>query len=248
MKRKLRSLCLYSLIAAVLLFSGPAVCAKTIYGRSDWQVTFTDKLETNFTSGSITELLGDSMIYPGDTAIITIKLVNTNAKTADWYMSNKVLSSLEDASDVAQGGAYTYKLTYKDKNGKEKVLFDSDKVGGDNSGSAGEGLHGATEALKDYFFVDTLSTNQSGAVTLELSLDGETIDNNYQRTLADIQMNFAVELAASNTQNSNRTQVVRTGDETDLLPLYLAMAASGLLFLVLGILGTKKDRKRRGGK
>ena len=33
-----------------------------------------------------------------------------------------------------------------------------------------------------------------GIITLEVALDGETQGNSYQDTLADLQMNFAVEL------------------------------------------------------
>lgn len=246
MKGKLKKLCLYMLAAAILMIGGPAAYAETHYGGSDWQVTFTDKLEENFGSGEIADVLGE--LYPGDNAIITIKLVNSNVKTTDWYMRNEVIKSMEDGSTVAEGGAYTYKLTYKDKNGSVKTLFDSDTVGGDNTGSIGEGLHGATGALKDYFYLDTLATNQSGVVTLEVKLEGETFTDNYQNTLADIQMNFAVELNDTTTQNNNRTQVVRTGDETELLPLYAAMAASGLVLLGLGIFGVRKDKRKRGGK
>ena len=60
--------------------------------------------------------------------------------------------------------------------------------------AAGEGLKEATSSLKEYFYLDTLSRNQSGVITLEVALDGETQGNDYQDTLADLQMEFAVEL------------------------------------------------------
>lgn len=243
MIHRLKRSCLCLLAAVLLLGWGPAASAETFYGGSDWQVTFTDKIEENFLPNQITDVLRG--LQPDDNAIITIKLMNTNVQTTDWYMKNDVISSLEDGSSVAKGGAYTYKLTYKNKSGQEKVLFDSETVGGENAGSAGEGLHGATGALKDFFYLDTLKTNESGAVTLEVALDGETQTNDYQNTLADVQINFAVELGSSRTQNTNRTQVVRTGDETRLLPLYIAMAVSGLLLLGLGIYSLRRDRKNR---
>lgn len=246
MIRKLAKLCLYFFTAALLLCIGPVACAETFYGSSDWQVSFTDRLEENFESGEITDvLLG---LQPGDNAIISIKLVNMNVKTTDWYMRNDVITSMEDGSSVAKGGAYTYRLTYKDKSGSEKVLFDSETVGGENTGAAGEGLHGATGALKDFFYLDTLETNETGVVTLEVALDGESHTDDYQNTLADMQISFAVELGAENTRNNTNTQVVRTGDETELLPLYVAMVISGVLFLVLGIYSMRRDRRKRGEK
>lgn len=244
MTGKLKKLCLCFVAGAVLIFGGLDASADTYYGNSNWQVTFTDKLEENFDSGEITDVFRG--LQPGDNAVVTIKLVNKNAKSTDWYMRNDVITSMEDGSSVAEGGAYTYKLTYKDKTGKEKILYDSEKVGGDNSGTIGEGLHGATGALKDFFFLDSLTTNQSGAVTLEVAFDGESHINDYQNTLADLQMNFAVELGATNNQTGNRTQVVRTGDDTELLPLYAAMALSGVVLLALGIYSFRKDKRKRG--
>lgn len=248
MRQKLKKLCLCLLTAVLLTFMGPVVCADTFYGASDWQVTFTDKLESNFESsdmaGNMSDVLG--RLQGGDTAVFTIKLVNTNVKSTDWYMLNEVLSSMEDSNSMAEGGAYLYKLTYKDKDGKQKVFFDS-VVGGNNSGAAGEGLHGATGALKDYFYLDTLATNESGVVTLEVTLEGDSFINDYQESLADLKMQFAVELTSDNTQNNNRTQVVRTGDDTNLLPLYAAMAISGMVLLILGIYSIKRDKRKRGG-
>lgn len=248
MKLKLKRLCLCFLTALVPAFAGPAACAETYYGASDWQVTFTDKLESNFEpsdmAGNMSDVLGQ--LQGGDTAVFSIKLLNTNTKSTDWYMLNEVLSSMEDSNAIAQGGAYLYKLTYKGKGSTAKVFFDS-MVGGTNTGAVEEGLHGATGALKDYFYLDTLAANESGVVTLEVTLEGDSVNNDYQESLADLKMQFAVELATDNTRNNNRTQVVRTGDETDLLPLYAAMAISGAVLLALGIYSMKKDRRKRGG-
>lgn len=248
MKRKLKKLCLCFLAVIVLTLCGPNVYADTFYGASDWQVTFTDKLESNFEPSDMASNMSDVLgkLQGGDTAVFSIKLMNTNAKAADWYMLNEVLSSMEDSNSTAKGGAYLYKLTYKGKGNTEKVFFDS-VVGGTNTGTVGEGLHGVTDSLKDYFYLDTLATNESGVVTLEVTLEGDSFVNDYQDSLADIKMQFAVELASDNTRNNNRTQVVRTGDETDLLPLYAAMAVSGMVLLVLGIYSMKKDKRKRGG-
>ncbi len=247
MRQRIKRIFAY-LLASVLALCGPAALAVTYEGGSDWQVTFTDTLESNFEPADMATNMSDVIgkLQAGDSAIFTIKLVNTNSKSTDWYMRNEVIASMEDNNSVAEGGAYSYKLTYKDKNGKEKVFFDSDAVGGENTGEAGEGLHGATGALKDYFYLDTLATNQSGVVTLRVALDEESINNVYQDSLADLQMQFAVELSTDNTRNNNRTQVVRTGDDTDLLPLYAAMAVSGIVLLVLGVYSIKKDKKRGG--
>lgn len=247
MKQKLKRLCLYCLAAFILVLGGPAVSAETLYGSSDWQVTFTTNIESNFKPSDMASNISDVVgrLESGDSAIFTITIANKNSKSTDWYMRNKVLSSMEDSNLTAEGGAYLYKLTYKDKDGDEKVFFDS-TVGGTNISEAGEGLHGATGALQDYFYIDTLATNESGVVTLQVTLDPESISNGYQDSFADIEMNFAVELA-DDTPNSSTTTVVRTGDETNLLPLYAAMAVSGLVLLIFGIFSMRRDKRKGGG-
>ena len=146
----------------------------------------------------------------------------------------------------------------------ETVLFDSDTVGGENSGAAGEGLHGATNALQDYFYLDTLENGQKGTITLEVALDGETQGNDYQDTLADLQMNFAVELrgdtpATPQTPETPGTpetpkkpgtpgtpgKLIKTGDESRPVLLAVVMAGSGLVLLLFCILQWREGKRRK---
>ena len=196
------------LLAAGLIASMTVTAhAETSYGDPDWAVTFTEdeKMESNFKTADLNDAIYG--IQPGDNVILAIQLKNANSATTDWYMTNEVLYSLEDRSRNAatEGGAYTYKLLYTAADGTETTLFDSDEVGGENVNGAGEGLHQATDALSDYFFLDTLKKGQSGKVTLEVALDGDTQGNDYQNTLADLQMNFAVELNETETTPAART-------------------------------------------
>lgn len=149
-----------------------------------------------------------------------------------------------------RGGAarHTYILTYKDAKGATKTLFSSDTVGGENT-IGGGGLNEVNSALKDYFYLDTLSSGQSGSVELTVALDGETQGNDYQNTLADLQVNFAVQLndtATPNQPSKNTSTWVKTGDDTNLVPYFIAAGAGGVLLLGLGaysISMRKKDKK-----
>ena len=214
-------------------------------------------------------------LQPGDDITITLNLKNDNASAANWYMTNEVLQSLEEtAGSGASGGAYEYELTYTDPAGAREVLFTSDTVGGENSSSR-VGLKAATSGLEDFLYLDTLSPGQRGVVTLRVALDGETQGNDYQNTLASLQMNFAVDTTTVNNQtvtrvvdeNGNpilvddngdpvadddggshaRTGIVRTGDENDLLPYVAAAGVSGLLLLILAIIGIKERKKAEKG-
>ncbi len=253
MRRKI-----WKLLLAVSLLASMAMTAyaETSHGNPDWAVTFTSekKMVSNFKTADLNDvILG---IQPGDNVIITLALKNENNTATDWYMTNEVLYSLEDRSTNAgtSGGAYTYKLAYTGPDGEEDILFDSDTVGGEGASGAGEGLRQATDALSDYFFLDTLKKGQSGKVVLEIALDGDTQGNDYQDTLADLQMNFAVELNAGGTDTPNpgrRGDIVKTGDEMTLTPFIIVACVTGtllLLFVFYAQREREKERKKvRGG-
>jgi hypothetical protein len=202
-------------------------------------------------------------LLPGDSITFILALKNDDSQSTDWWMTNKVLSSFEDNS-VANGGAYTYELIYTGADGTQNILYSSETVGGDTA-IGGEGLHEATGALEDYFYLDTLGAGQSGSITLEVALDGETQGNDYQNTLASLQLNFAVELSTkssgqsetvgsgSNTNTAQKTttrqKAVKTGDDTQLLPYVIGMAVSGVIVLIVAILILKKSKKeqKKGG-
>lgn len=245
---------------AVLLLLAAAIPARaeTYTGGSGWAVVFTaeNKMESTFTTGDLTDAVYG--MQPGDTVVLTLELENRNSTTTDWYMTNKVLQSLEDQNANARGGAYTYRLAYTASDGQTvTMLYDSDTVGGEsNSRAAGAavGLHGATSALEDFFYLDTLSQGQKGVITLEVGLDGETQDNGYQNTLADLQMNFAVELRENvdstedgekpdGSSGSNRGNVVKTGDESQPLLWIILAIVSGTLLIGFSIYSWKTRRK-----
>jgi len=223
------------------------VLAQTIPRGNDWNVTFTknEKMESNFTTGSI-----DDTIYqmqPGDEAILQIKLDNKNNKSTEWYMSHKILSSLEDSANVAQGGAYTYKLTYTGVNGRVQTLFDSESVGGEDRTQNNEGLHGVDQSMEQWFYLDTLQKSQEGMIELRVSLDGETQGNDYQSTLADLQMQFAVEEGSNrpNTSTGESTRPVNTSIKTNQTPWTLLSFLSGIVLLLLALIGIKARKENR---
>ncbi len=245
---KLAKRLLSGLLAALCLWAFAVPAGAASEGVSeDWHVTFTSakKMESNFKSSDIAKLV--SGMQPGDSATLSIKLRNENSKSTNWYMQNEAITSLEDDT-VAEGGAYIYRLTYTNRAGQVNTLYDSETVGGEkDNASSNEGLHEATDSLKDYFYLDTLRTGDTGQVDLHVELDGETQNNLYQNTMADVQLNFAVDEVNDDTTSR---QVVKTGDETNLLPLYGAMAVSGILLLIIACFSMKKrgQEEKEGGR
>ncbi len=235
---------LLSILTALCLLAALTITASADHftGQEGWHVAFTanETMQSNFRTADYNDPVDG--LQPGDDIVFEVSLVNEHAETTDWYMTNEVLHSLEDRSANAAtgGGAYTYVLTYVNVDGVERILFSSDTVGGEIISAAGEGLHEATGALKDYFYLDTLASGQTGRILLRVALDGETQGNDYQNTLADLQMNFGVEL------DKGTTTIVVTGDRTNLLPYFIAMGVSGILLLILAIDSVRRRKKRRG--
>ena len=263
------------LLAGTLICAPAAARAETLTSERNISFTSDNKLSEDRSAADMNSAVYE--LQPGDDITITLNLKNDNASAANWYMTNEVLQSLEEtAGSGASGGAYEYELTYTDPAGAREVLFTSDTVGGENSGSR-VGLKAATSGLEDFLYLDTLSPGQRGVVTLRVALDGETQGNDYQNTLASLQMNFAVDTTTVNNQtvtrvvdengnpilvddNGNpvadddggngshaRTGIVRTGDENNLLPYVAAAGVSGLLLLILAIIGIKERKKAEKG-
>ena len=259
-----------------LLLSAALVCglalpaaAEHYTGADDWNVAFTGKgMESNFRSSVFDDAM--TALQPGDSVTLTVHLQNATADAiTDWYMTNEVLRSLEESQTVARSGGYTYELTYTGPGGEQATLFSSEAIGGEKDQQAGLGLHEATDSLEDFFYLDQLLAGQSATVTLKVSLDGETQGNAYQDTLAQLQMNFAVELKdvadggrfdsnytdtvsshgrrlGKNTRSGRKVYVTRipqTGDESHPLVVALVCGISGLALLALGLAKLRKSKR-----
>lgn len=255
MKRKM--MCL--VMAAVMTVGmGTTVSAEDFQGERSWRVEFNgDGMESNFQSSELAEEI--YRIQPGDTIQLQVGIGNTGSGETDWYMTNEVLQSLEDTQSVAEGGAYGYELVYAAPDGEETVLYSSETIGGEDT-AGGEGLHQATGALEDYFYLGRLESGEEGRVLLTVELEGETQGNDYQDTLARLQMNFAVEEVEPNTVVEqgednviNRvvkkvvTTAPRTGDPTQMLGLCAAALVSGIVLLILAVVSMKRRRDDRKG-
>ena len=117
--------------------------AESFAGGDGWQVAFTEthEMDSTFRTAELDDAV--SGLQPGDDITFQLTLRNDSELGTDWYMTNRVLYSLEDRSSNAatSGGAYSYYLSYADAEGAERVLFSSDTVGGGHASAAGEGLH-----------------------------------------------------------------------------------------------------------
>lgn len=221
----------FAAFAGMLLILGSI---STVYAEESvtnaGSCTFTGKkMDSSFDSNKVAASV--SQMEPGDTVTFSVNIKNDSEFITRWYMSNDVLSSLEDAQKVAENGGYSYILTYNDPSGKTREIYSSTSVGGEKDTEAGEGLKEATNSLDKFFYLDKLKPQESASVDLLVGLDGESQGNIYQDTLAKLMMNFAVE-ADSNPHFKNPktyntvTPRVKTGD---------VWSFSSIILLVLGI-------------
>lgn len=242
--------------AAAMAMAPAPVYGEVFTGGDNWSVAFDgEQMTSTFTSTDISDALYS--LQPGDTAKIFLALRQEYKEACSWYMTNEVLQSLEDSQQVAEGGAYSYVLTYVDPEGEETLLYSSREVGGETVNQSGEGLHQATDSLEEYFYLDTLEEGEKAGIRLEVLLEGETQGNEYQDTLARLQMNFAVELGGSSETPGDDTpggsgggkttgRVVKTGDTSQVLWFSLLTTGAGLACLVL--LAVRLYSERKAGK
>ncbi len=244
--------------------NGIAMQGETYQDSGGWSVEFTgNQLKSNFKPLDLVDAIYG--LQPGDSITVNLMLSNADRSKTDWYMSNQVISSLEDSQKEAKGGAYTYQLSYTDSKGVITALYDSENVGGEKDSSTGPGLHEATDGLEEFFYLDRLAYGGSGQITLKVALDGETQGNAYQDALADLQMRFAVEKATKTQKPSASSggsvsevpapakpvsQMYTTGspqtnDAEELLRWSALFALAGGLLLFYVVLYAKKDT---GGK
>ncbi len=253
----MKRLCIMALVAvtAVALALPAAAFAESYKGSDAWTVTFNEQAEKDnklideFSQKEWEDEI--KKLEPGDDITFTVTQVHDHATSADWYMDNEVLKTLEEGDQ--EGSAYGYVLTYINPSGESRELYNSDTVGGDSS----KGLIEATGALKDFFYLDTLKKGQKSKVTLKVSLDGETEGNAYFDTLAQLKMRFAVELNETETKpnpdtpkqntttNTVRSGPVQTGDSTNLFPFYVAMTASGALLMLIAIWSLRRRKREK---
>lgn len=177
-------------------------------------------------------------LQPGDEVTFKIKYENRYKEDTHWYMRNEVLASLEESFDRTSNGGYTYKLTDIGPDGTETVLFDNSTVGGETKPKNMEGLHQATNALDEWFFINTLKKGDYGYTELYVKFDGETEVNDYMDTAGELMVAYAVELDKTSTVKKSKR--INTGDTVNMLK-YVVIMIAALLMLIVTFISYRRD-------
>ena len=106
MKRNMRKILPSMLIAAsMIVIMSVSAFAQLVPTNTEWNVSFAadNTMVSDFSTAEM-----DDKVYglqPGDYTDIVLNLTNDNEATVDWYMTNDVITSLEDSNQGAAGGA-----------------------------------------------------------------------------------------------------------------------------------------------
>lgn len=246
------ALLLTALVSCCIVLGTPSTA---LAATDEWTVTFTGSSMTSDGSASINKRL--SGLQPGDSATFNIKLLNDCDEEASWYMKNKVLKSME--TELAKGGAYTYRLSYIAPDGTQETIISNDVVAGEGSNSAG--LFDATTATGEWFFLDKLPAYGQGLVTLYVAIDPESHGNSYFDTEASLQLEFAAETASGQLVTENGGGGNKGGSGTssdnggfrlpgtgDMLKFGLPIVAVILALVALGISRKRSNEKGESSK
>ena len=252
-KKTFKLMPVLALMIAMIAGSALSVCAESYdYTDRDFHCYYQNgKMVENFDEKAIAQAVEN--LQPGDDMTFKVTYENRSDDKTDWYMENAVAKTLEQTraralqvSGVgkAENGGYSYELIHVDKNDKEDVLFNSEginKVFGsedDEKVTGREGLKQATNALEDWFYIQTLEPGEGGEVILKVALEGETEVNDYMDTDGELNVRFAVEVPKPGTK-----KIVKTGDYSNITRWVAIMMAAGVLLIILAIFSKKKDRK-----
>lgn len=249
--RMMKKLLPIAVTAIMIMIPATGIASAETLPATDpgWQVSYTSagEIQSNFSTGNLDETI--STMQPGDEAHFSINVSNESSSDTEWYLENTILYSMEDrsANSGTEGGAYTYKLSFTDANGEETVYFDSN-AGGEGTSPVGEGLHEATNGQQGWFHLGALNAGKNGTVDLVVALDGETQGNNYQDTLADLQLRFAVETVKPGSKEKVIEKNVKTGDDFNA-GFYVALCLiAGTLLLILAIASLISRKREEGGR
>ena len=233
------------LMAMTMVLAAPYAAFAEEYNDTNAECSFNGtSIDSNFDSSDLATYM--SHLEPGDPLDYEVTYTNKSGKTTEWYMLNDVLETLEDSRDIAENGGYTYILKNIGPDGTETVYFDNSKVGGKNKTGGLEGLKQATNAMKDYFFIQTLGPKQSGKTTLHVELDGETHVNDYMDTKGVVRLAYAVEIIEKgNSNGGTESDGTKTGDPVDLIKGLLIMTLA-LIIGLLAYLNWRRERKDGG--
>lgn len=223
---------------AMLLIMGQCVAA-----YADNTVITLDKSATKFTT--IDQDLDFQDMEPGEERTATLTMTNDSDGEMDFYICGEITYNIADQSEDKANNNAIYELQLS-KSGQADPFFDG-MIGSKENKELTKSNTGL-EYLKDDTLLATLGKGESTSVTIQLKLDGDSLENAYMNKAGQIRLNIRTSQSAGLSGNNNGNSLlsfltVQTGDTTRIV-LYVLIAIAAVAVLA-GVLIAGRRKKNR---
>lgn len=244
MKKKI----LLGLLLSALLMSNQFI----VMAYDSPMIQFDGNLSENFQFSSNPDSLTEkfSGMMPGESRSETFTIVNNDNREMKFFLNTQVLKDLGEDNKAI--GA-VYEITFE----KDGEIFYKGTVGGEN----GSLVDLSGQRMGEDMLMATLNKGESCELRLTIGIDGDSMDNNYQDGIAQMQFSFSAQERQGTTskpsyieeflkdpvkQTINYLSSVATGDKTNLFISIVGVFSSILLVCIFAI--AKKQHNKEGNK
>ena len=201
-------------------------------------------------------------MMPGEARTIHVTLTNNDSDEMSFYMSGEI----PEGENIADEGSTRTAIYYLTVELEDETIFDGEIGSEENAALGGKSSIGL-EYWKNDTLLATLGRGESTDVAITVTLDGDSVSNDYQGAEGAIELSFGVSVpvvtdpgtktVVKNTVKEVKgetktiiqrvtetvTGAVKTGDTTQIA-LYAGMAAAAVLVVGVLIAAAVKRKKR----
>lgn len=231
-----------TLMAAIMI----AVQGITVYA-ADGTVISLDKSASAFTK--VEKDLDFQDMEPGEERTAVISLVNNSNADMSFYISGDMVYNIADAGNADKNAIYQLDMI---KTGDATPFFTGLIGSSENKRlkSSSTGLN----YLQDNTLLATLAKGDSTQVSIKLSLDGDSADNEYMNKAGKIRINVNASQATPSVFADEdivnpiiQYITVQTGDNAHIM-VYLVVALSALIIVAICVAMTWKTKREKRAK
>lgn len=222
-------------------------------------ISFEGDAEKFVTAGEGADFTG---MMPGEARTVHVTLTNNDSDEMSFYMSGEI----PDGENIADEGSTKTAIYYLTVQLGNETIFDGE-IGSEENAALGGKSSVGLEYWKNDTLLATLGRGESADVAITVTLDGDSVSDDYQGAEGAISLSFGVstpvvtdpgtKTVVKNTikevKGETKTIIrrvtetaagaVRTGD-TAQIALYAGIAAAAAAVIVVLIVAAGKKKKR----
>lgn len=182
-------------------------------------------------------------MMPGEKRSETFTLVNNDKREMKFYLNTQVLKDL--GGDKAAGAVYDISFA------RDGEVFYEGTIGGED----GSLLDLSGNSMGENMLMATLKENQTSDITMSIGIDGDSMGNNYQNTVGELQFKFSVQYDDPVVQEPTIVEKVvklpgkviegvKTGVQANVMPLVIVLIISA--GVIIGFIVMKRKQAKEG--